>query len=53
MTPADVHEGYAEVITERRAEVLREAYENHPERFVRKVLNPTHPQQRGLDQPTN
>jgi putative transposase len=40
MTPADVHEGYAEVITERRAEVLREAYETHPERFVRKVPTP-------------
>jgi len=40
MTPADVHGGYAEVITERRAEVLRNAYQNHPERFVRKVPTP-------------
>ncbi|WP_298335515.1 IS3 family transposase [Ferrimicrobium sp.] len=40
MTPADVHEGYAEVITERRAEVLRDAYEVHPERFVRKIPTP-------------
>ena len=40
MTPADVHEGYAEVITERRAEVLRDAYEAHPERFVRKIPTP-------------
>jgi putative transposase len=40
MTPADVHGGYAEVLTERRAEVLRNAYEHHPERFVRKVPIP-------------
>jgi len=32
--------GPTEVITERRTEVLREAYENHPERFVRKVPTP-------------
>ena len=40
MTPADVHEGYAEAITERRAEVLRGAYQNHPERFVNKIPTP-------------
>jgi len=28
------------VITERRAEVLRDAYETHPERFVRKIPTP-------------
>jgi len=53
MTPADVHEGYAEVITERRAEVLREAYENHPERFVRKVpIPPTLNTQVWINRPT-
>ena len=41
MTPADVHEGYAEAITERRAEVLKGAYDQHPERFVNKI--PTRP----------
>ena len=40
MTPADVHEGYAEAINERRAEVLKGAYQNHPERFVNKVPTP-------------
>ncbi len=40
MTPADVHEGYAEAITERRAHVLRDAYERHPECFVNTVPTP-------------
>lgn len=40
MTPADVHDGYAGVITNSRAEVLRMAYQEHPERFVNKVPEP-------------
>lgn len=40
MTPADVHDGYAGVITNARAEVLRMAYQEHPERFVNKVPEP-------------
>ncbi|MHB1904341.1 MAG: hypothetical protein ACYCTG_09610 [Ferrimicrobium sp.] len=40
MTPADVHEGYAEAITEQRAQVLKDAYEQHPERFVNKIPEP-------------
>ena len=40
MTPADVHDGYAEVITEQRAIVLKNAYNQHPERFVNKIPEP-------------
>ena len=40
MTPAGVHAGYAEAITERRAEVLKGAYDQHPERFVNKIPTP-------------
>ncbi|WP_276961580.1 hypothetical protein [Ferrimicrobium acidiphilum] len=29
MAPADVHEGYAELITEKRAEVLKGAHDQH------------------------
>ena len=35
LTPAMVHHGMADQITERRSEVLAAAYANHPERFVR------------------
>ncbi|MHB8190437.1 MAG: IS3 family transposase [Ferrimicrobium sp.] len=40
MTPADVHDGYAELITQRRAKVLRRAYDAHPERFAAKIPEP-------------
>lgn len=40
LTPADVHNGYAEVVTKRRAEVLREAFNVHPERFKNKLPHP-------------
>src|SRR5213596_1997200 len=34
-TPENVHYGRAELINEARQRVLRDAYENHPERFVK------------------
>jgi len=40
MTPATVHHGEAEALTQARAEVLFEAYQQHPERFVRRVPEP-------------
>lgn len=39
-TPADVHHGTAEAVREKRAAVLRDAYAEHPERFVRKPPEP-------------
>jgi putative transposase len=42
LTPADVHYGRAEQITNARAQVLEGAYAAHPERFTRKP--PTPPQ---------
>jgi putative transposase len=39
-TPADVHYGRAELVREQRAQVLRAAYDDHPERFVRKAPEP-------------
>lgn len=38
--PADVHYGRAELIREKRGQVLTAAYAAHPERFVRKVPAP-------------
>jgi len=38
-TPADVHDGRAELVGARRAEVLTAAYAEHPERFARKPPN--------------
>jgi putative transposase len=40
MTPADIHYGGAEAKWQQRAEVLRAAYEAHPERFPRGVPLP-------------
>lgn len=34
LTPAMLHHGMAEQVTERRAEVLAAAYASHPDRFV-------------------
>jgi putative transposase len=39
-TPADVHYGTAEATRTKRAAVLNAAYEQHPERFVRKPPEP-------------
>lgn len=43
LTPADVHHGRAEQITTARARVLQAAYQQHPERFVRKPPEPPQP----------
>ncbi len=40
MTPAAVHHGAAEQLTETRRRVLRDAYQGHPERFVRQRPEP-------------
>jgi putative transposase len=40
MTPADVHNGYGEVIRSARARVLRRTYRDHPQRFVNKIPEP-------------
>jgi putative transposase len=39
-TPADVHYGRAEIVRQRRADVLNAAYAAHPERFVRRLPVP-------------
>lgn len=39
-TPADVHYGLTEVIHDKRATILTNAYATHPERFVRKPPEP-------------
>jgi len=40
LTPAQVHQGLSQQVLQRRAEVLRSAFEAHPERFVRGVPQP-------------
>jgi putative transposase len=40
LTPADVHFGRAQIRTDARREVLRAAWEAHPERFVRGLPQP-------------
>jgi len=40
LTPAQVHEGKASAVIERRKEVLQAAYEAYPERFRNKVPQP-------------
>ena len=40
MTPADVHYGRAEQLTTARRQVLLEAHQAHPERFVRGTPQP-------------
>jgi len=40
LTPADVHRGRAPAIIAQRQEVLRAAYEQHPERFVKGLPKP-------------
>lgn len=41
-TPSDVHHGHAPAIRQARARVLTDAYQTHPERFVRKQPEPPH-----------
>ncbi len=51
-TPADVHNGRAEAIRDRRGAVLLNAYAAHPERFVRKVpTRPALPEVAWINQP--
>lgn len=40
LTPGSLHYGMAELIVEKRQEVLSEAFQAHPERFVRKPPTP-------------
>ena len=40
LTPADVHAGRAKEVLERRSRTLAEAYERHPERFVKGLPRP-------------
>jgi len=40
MTPEQVHYGRSGIVLERRAKVLAEAYNAHPERFVRGQPSP-------------
>jgi putative transposase len=52
MTPHDVHSGLAEAKWQQRAEVLRAAYEAHPERFPRGVpLPPSLPTAAWINKP--
>ncbi len=56
--PATVHHGQAQAVLGHRQQVLQEAYQAHPERFVRRVPNPpqlpkavwiNQPKTKGLD----
>jgi putative transposase len=40
LTPADVHFGRAERVLQQRQVVLQQAFEQHPERFVRGLPRP-------------
>ena len=51
MTPADVHYGRAEQLTTARRQILLEAQQAHPERFVRGTPQPPVFASAGLDQP--
>ena len=51
MTPADVHYGRAEQLTTARRQILLEAQQAHPERFVRGTPQPPVLTSAGLDQP--
>jgi putative transposase len=41
LTPATVHTGRAEIVRQQRQAVLQQAYQTHPERFVRGQPQPT------------
>jgi putative transposase len=52
MTPATVHYGQAQQLTEQRQEVLQAAYALHPERFVRgEPIPPSLPQEVWINRP--
>jgi putative transposase len=52
MTPAMVHDGLADQVTEKRQQVLQAAYEAHPERFVKGVpIPPQLPQEVWINPP--
>nr|RNJ68262.1 MAG: hypothetical protein EDM05_14115 [Leptolyngbya sp. IPPAS B-1204] len=40
LTPAMLHHGQAEVVTQHREQVLQAAYQTHPERFVKGLPQP-------------
>ncbi len=50
--PADLHDGTHHTITERRAETLQRAYEQHPNRFRRPPSPPQVPTIAWINQPT-
>jgi len=52
MTPGSVHTGEAEILWEKRENVLRDAFAKHPERFVRGVpLPPSIPKEAWINKP--
>jgi putative transposase len=53
LTPEVVHYGFAEDIRKARSEVLRAAYDAHPERFVKRIpAPPPAPQAAWINKPT-
>ena len=53
LTPEAVHYGLAEDIQKARSEILRAAYEAHPERFVKRIpVPPAIPEAVWINQPT-
>ncbi len=54
VTPADMHYGLAENVVEERRRVLRAAFEDHPERFVKGIpLPPVLPKAAWINPPVN
>jgi putative transposase len=52
LTPEAVHYGFSEDIRKARSEVLRAAYDGHPERFVKKIpVPPTLPEAAWINKP--
>jgi len=52
LTPATVHYGQAQRVTQQRQETLLDAYESHPERFVRgKPKAPEYPEEVWINKP--
>jgi putative transposase len=52
LTPEDVHYKRAEAVIARRQQVLDQAKQDHPERFVRGPLHPSLPKQVWINNPT-
>ena len=40
LTPDDVHHGRAHTVLQQREQTLRDAWDHHPERFVRGIPKP-------------